>query len=151
MLLGSCSYMLRPILAVLRREAIPFHNPYRKSNGFWNPLRTSSRKSTANRVRALLTRPCRLRSRPPSVEGWRTLTICRANGPTRLDDGLPEPKAGNHRGTAAGEGDDSTKNSRRHFPARRPYGHPGGTAGTVRRSPSCTRGGTHSTRVSQKN
>jgi DNA helicase-2/ATP-dependent DNA helicase PcrA len=54
MLLGSCSYMLRPILAVLRREAIPFHNPYRKSNGFWNPLRTSSRKSTANRVRALL-------------------------------------------------------------------------------------------------
>jgi superfamily I DNA/RNA helicase len=54
MLLGSCSYMLRPILAVLRREAIPFHNPYRKSNGFWNPLRTSSRKSAANRVRALL-------------------------------------------------------------------------------------------------
>ena len=54
MLLGSCSYMLRPILAVLRKEAIPFHNPYRKSNGFWNPLRTSSRKSTANRVRALL-------------------------------------------------------------------------------------------------
>ena len=54
MVLGSCSYMLRPILAVLRKEAIPFHNPYRKSNGFWNPLRTSSRKSTANRVRALL-------------------------------------------------------------------------------------------------
>jgi DNA helicase-2/ATP-dependent DNA helicase PcrA len=54
MLLGSCSYMLQPILAVLRREAIPFHNPYRKSNGFWNPLRTNSRKSAASRIRALL-------------------------------------------------------------------------------------------------
>ena len=54
MLLGSCSYMLQPILTVLRREAIPFHNPYRKSNGFWNPLRTNSRKSAANRIRALL-------------------------------------------------------------------------------------------------
>jgi DNA helicase-2/ATP-dependent DNA helicase PcrA len=54
MLLGSCSYMLRPVLTVLRREAIPFHNPYRKSNGFWNPLRTNSRYAAANRVRALL-------------------------------------------------------------------------------------------------
>lgn len=54
MLLGSCSYMLQPILAVLRREAIPFHNPYRKSNGFWNPLRTNSRKSAASRILALL-------------------------------------------------------------------------------------------------
>ncbi len=35
MLLGSCSYMVQPILRVLRREAIPFHNPYRKANGFW--------------------------------------------------------------------------------------------------------------------
>lgn len=55
MLLGSCSYMLRPILTVLRKQAMPFHNPYRKSNGFWNPLRTNSRKSAANRIRALLT------------------------------------------------------------------------------------------------
>ena len=54
MLLGSCSYMLQPIIAVLRKEAIPFHNPYRKSKGFWNPLRTNSRLSAANRVRALL-------------------------------------------------------------------------------------------------
>lgn len=54
MLLGSCSYMLQPVLRVLRKEAIPFHNPYRKSNGFWNPLRTTSRLSAASRIRALL-------------------------------------------------------------------------------------------------
>ena len=54
MFLGSCSYMLRPIIAVLRKNGIPFHNPHRKSNGFWNPLRTASRQSAANRLLALL-------------------------------------------------------------------------------------------------
>ena len=37
MFLASCAYMLRPLIAVLRKHGIPFHNPYRKSNGFWNP------------------------------------------------------------------------------------------------------------------
>ncbi len=54
MFLAACSYMLRPIIQVLRKNAIPFHNPYRRSNGFWNPLRTSRRGSTVNRVLALL-------------------------------------------------------------------------------------------------
>jgi hypothetical protein len=54
MFLGSCSYMLHPILRILRKEAIRYHNPYRKSNGFWNPLRTNSRKSAASRIQALL-------------------------------------------------------------------------------------------------
>lgn len=54
MFLGSCSYMLRPIITVLRKNGIPFHNPHRKSNGFWNPLRTASRQSAANRLLALL-------------------------------------------------------------------------------------------------
>jgi len=54
MFLASCSYMLRPIVAVLRRNGIPFHNPHRKSNGFWNPLRTGSRHSASNRMLALL-------------------------------------------------------------------------------------------------
>jgi hypothetical protein len=35
MFLASCSYMLRPLIQVLRKQGIPFHNPYRKSNGFW--------------------------------------------------------------------------------------------------------------------
>lgn len=54
MFLASCSYMLRPLVAVLRKHGIPFHNPYRKSNGFWNPIRIGKRASTASRVLALL-------------------------------------------------------------------------------------------------
>jgi DNA helicase-2/ATP-dependent DNA helicase PcrA len=39
MLLATCGYMLRNALAVLRREGVPFHNPYRPTQGAWNPLR----------------------------------------------------------------------------------------------------------------
>ena len=54
MFLAACSYMLRPLVAVLRKNGIPFHNPYRRSNGFWNPIRINRRGSTANRIAALL-------------------------------------------------------------------------------------------------
>jgi hypothetical protein len=54
MFLAACSYMLRPIIQVLRKNAIPFHNPYRRSSGFWNPLRVGRHGSTVNRVLALL-------------------------------------------------------------------------------------------------
>ena len=54
MFLAACSYMLSPIIAVLRKNGIPFHNPYRRSNGFWNPLRLGSSGSSANRILALL-------------------------------------------------------------------------------------------------
>jgi DNA helicase-2/ATP-dependent DNA helicase PcrA len=54
MLLASCSFMLNPLIAVLRKSGIPFHNPYRKSNGFWNPLRHQRNGSSADRVLALL-------------------------------------------------------------------------------------------------
>lgn len=55
MFLASCSYLLRPVIQVLRKNGIPFHNPYRKTNGFWNPLRVGRRGSAASRVLALLT------------------------------------------------------------------------------------------------
>jgi superfamily I DNA/RNA helicase len=54
MLLASCSYMLQPVIAVLRKWGIPFHNPYRKSAGFWNPLRRGRSESTVNRILALV-------------------------------------------------------------------------------------------------
>ncbi len=54
MFLASCAYMLQPVITVLRKNGIPFHNPYRKSNGFWNPLRFGRKGSSANRVLALL-------------------------------------------------------------------------------------------------
>ncbi len=55
MLLASCSFMLRPLIQVLRKAGIPFHNPYRKSNGVWNPLRLSSKRvTTPGRILSLL-------------------------------------------------------------------------------------------------
>ena len=46
MVLASCAYMLRPMLARLRREGIPYHNPYRRTKGAWNPLQSSRRRIT---------------------------------------------------------------------------------------------------------
>jgi DNA helicase-2/ATP-dependent DNA helicase PcrA len=43
MILTSCSYMLNPVIAMLRTEGIPFHNPYRDTHGGWNPLRGAAR------------------------------------------------------------------------------------------------------------
>jgi len=54
MFLAACSYMLQPVVAALRKRGIPFHNPYRKSNGFWNPLRIGKKGSSASRIMALL-------------------------------------------------------------------------------------------------
>ena len=38
MFLTTCSYMLDPVKAVLRKQSIPFWNPYRTNRGDWNPL-----------------------------------------------------------------------------------------------------------------
>jgi len=46
MVLASCAYMLRPMLGQLRREGIPYHNPYRRNKGVWNPLQSSRRRIT---------------------------------------------------------------------------------------------------------
>jgi DNA helicase-2/ATP-dependent DNA helicase PcrA len=58
MVLASCSYMLNPIIGELRNRGIPFHNPYRRSNGAWNPLGQAQRGETSvlDRVNAF-TRP----------------------------------------------------------------------------------------------
>jgi hypothetical protein len=69
MFLAACSYMLRPIIQILRKHAIPFHNPYRRSNGFWNPLRITRRRSSVNRVLALLA------AHPASGNGYREWTV----------------------------------------------------------------------------
>lgn len=38
MFLASCSYMLEPLKKLLREGGLPFHNPYRRRRGDWNPL-----------------------------------------------------------------------------------------------------------------
>jgi DNA helicase-2/ATP-dependent DNA helicase PcrA len=54
MLLASCSHLLHPLIAVLRQQGVPFHNPFRKSEGFWNQLRHGRNGSSVNRILALL-------------------------------------------------------------------------------------------------
>jgi superfamily I DNA/RNA helicase len=43
----SCAYMLCPIIAALKAEGLPFHNPYRRRRGDWNPLYVSKGKTSA--------------------------------------------------------------------------------------------------------
>ena len=38
MLLATCRYMLSPLVALLKKRGLPFHNPYRLHAGDWNPL-----------------------------------------------------------------------------------------------------------------
>jgi DNA helicase-2/ATP-dependent DNA helicase PcrA len=56
MFLTSCGYMLDPLKSVLRKQVIPFHNPYRNSRSDWNPLRpgTSKQMMPIDRVLAFL-------------------------------------------------------------------------------------------------
>lgn len=53
MIIAACNYMLEPLVANLRAEGVPFHNPYRPSEGRWNPLgkRGEGITSTSERVR----------------------------------------------------------------------------------------------------
>jgi DNA helicase-2/ATP-dependent DNA helicase PcrA len=43
MFLGSCSYHTDPIKKLLRERGFPFHNPYRRRRGDWNPLGSAGR------------------------------------------------------------------------------------------------------------
>lgn len=56
MILGACSYMLNPTLSFLRSQGIPYHNPYRRKRGDWNPLRGSKGVTMVDRLLAY-TRP----------------------------------------------------------------------------------------------
>jgi superfamily I DNA/RNA helicase len=53
MILGSCSYMLTPLISILRTEGVPFSNRYRPSNGQWNPLPSGSEKRVPSWTRLL--------------------------------------------------------------------------------------------------
>ena len=62
MILATCSYMLQPTLDELRKRGLPFHNPYRRKRGDWNPLAPRENAVTASdRLLAYLR---------PDVEVW---------------------------------------------------------------------------------
>ena len=53
--LSTCSYMLTPVLKVLREQGIPFSNPYRRRRRDWNPLlKVKNQQNAATRVAAFL-------------------------------------------------------------------------------------------------
>ncbi len=55
MILASCGYMLKDTIDVLKKEGIPFHNPYRSTNTAWNPLtRKEKRTMPVDRVASFL-------------------------------------------------------------------------------------------------
>jgi len=39
MVLATCRYMLSSLLATMKSRGVPFHNPYRVTEGPWNPMR----------------------------------------------------------------------------------------------------------------
>ena len=44
MILGSCKYVVEPTMKMLKKEGIPFHNPYKIDSAAWNPLRRGKKQ-----------------------------------------------------------------------------------------------------------
>lgn len=54
MIMTTCGYMLNTIIAELKAQGIPFHNPYRRSQINWNPLFRDPERSGVAGVDRLL-------------------------------------------------------------------------------------------------
>lgn len=73
MFLASCAYMLNPLIQVLRREGIPFHNLYRRKNRRWNPLQQRrGQTSASDRVTAFLRLSEQGEWRVDDIQTWLT-------------------------------------------------------------------------------
>jgi DNA helicase II / ATP-dependent DNA helicase PcrA len=59
MVLATAGYMLNPTLSYLRENGIPYHNPYRKNRGDWNPLAPTKGTSTSSRLYSYSSPPAR--------------------------------------------------------------------------------------------
>ena len=57
-ILAPCAFQLRPLIAMLRAEGIPFSNEYRRKRGDWNPLGNvrTSENAAPNQLLAFLER-----------------------------------------------------------------------------------------------
>ena len=53
-ILASCSYLLSPVISEMRRIGLPFHNPWRRARGDWNPMTPPKGVSAATRLLAWL-------------------------------------------------------------------------------------------------
>jgi superfamily I DNA/RNA helicase len=88
MFLSTCGYMLDPLKNLLRSEGLPFHNPYRRSRGDWNPLKASRGVSAVDRLLAFL--------RPQSAiwgdeaRMWRALEVAWWSSPLKVKNIIKE-------------------------------------------------------------
>lgn len=65
MLIGACSFMLSDVVHELRARGLPFHNPFRRTRGDWNPLYSTGKGTrTIDRLLAFLL------PSEPDFEGW---------------------------------------------------------------------------------
>lgn len=65
MILASCGYMLHAIIRALKDEGLLFHNPYRRTQGAWNPLRGG-----VDRLRAFLNADPRVMGEEARAWDW---------------------------------------------------------------------------------
>ena len=70
MLIASCSFLLGPLLSVLRKRGLPFANPWRTKRADWNPLDTHRGTSMAQRILDFLRM-----DRPTYGEHYRLWTV----------------------------------------------------------------------------
>lgn len=70
MLLTTCAYMLRDIITMLRDRGLPYHNPYRPSEGAWNPLAGRTNQTTAAMRVLHYLRPFRPDGDPEDPDLW---------------------------------------------------------------------------------
>lgn len=84
MFLTACAYQTTPLVAILRDEGIPFHNPFRAVRGDWNPLLRRKGLTSSDRLLAYLgpTGPEYDEGRrlwtPQEIKAWSE--VCRSRG-----------------------------------------------------------------------
>lgn len=69
MVLTACNYMLHPTISELRRRGVRFHNPFRRKNGSWNPLRVGGKRTSAA-DRLLRFMNLSMESDPATLKEW---------------------------------------------------------------------------------
>lgn len=73
MIIAACGYLLKPLITALRARGLPFHNPWRKKQGAWNPLGGDRQgTSTVERILALHRREREGYWTPHDVRLWGT-------------------------------------------------------------------------------
>jgi superfamily I DNA/RNA helicase len=67
MILAPAAYQLSAITQALRKAGVPFHNPYKKDNGAWNPIREGG---IGDKAKAFLQIKDRDRWTPRELKQW---------------------------------------------------------------------------------